>query len=263
MARYVLVTVALLFSFLAHQLGAGQAKQPEPSLLADLQRHASPIAPRGRGPFPVAVLVPGCSGFDETRFAERYRAHTERLLAAGFAVVRVDYLKARSVREACAARDAAIWEPQIAADVGRLVQRLPEALQPDRSRIFVIGWSMGGGGVLTALSTLGQSNPFPFRRAVALYPSCRAARPWNVRLPTLIVLAGLDNIQPTVACDELIKSVGSLTAITVRRFERAHHGFDIIAQPVILEPRDTPTVAANPEAAAEAWDEIVKFLTGA
>ncbi len=263
MARLRLALMALAVGLMASGLGASQTAQPEPNLLRELLRHASPAAPPGRGPFPVVVLVPGCSGFDDTRFAERYRSHWERLLAAGFAVVRVDFLKARSVHEACADRDAGTWEPQIAADIGQVIQHLPEALRADRSRIFVIGWSMGGGGVLTALSMLGQSNSFLFRGAVALYPSCRAVSPWSVGVRTMIVLAGLDNIQPPIACDQLVKSIGNPKSVVVRRFERAHHGFDIMAEPVVLDPRDPPTVAANPGAAAEAWREIIKFLAGA
>ncbi len=246
---------------MASGLGARQTAQPEPNLLPELLRHASPAAPPGRGPFPVVVLVPGCSGFDDTRFAERYRSHSERLLAAGFAVVRADFLKARSVPDACADRAAGTWEPRIAADIGQLIGRLPGTLRADRSRVFVIGWSMGGGGVLVALSTPGQSSPFPFRGAVALYPSCAAVPAWSVRVRTLIVLAGLDNIQPAAVCDQLVKSIGSPTSVVMRRFERAHHGFDIISEPVLLEPQNTPTVAAHPEAAA--GREILKFLGGA
>jgi dienelactone hydrolase len=110
---------------------------------------------------------------------------------------------------------------------------------------------------------LEQSNAFLLKGAVALYPSCRAVSRWSVSVRTLMVLAGLDNIQPAIACDQLVKSIGNPKSVVVRRFERAHHGFDIIAEPVVLDPRDSPTVAANPRAAAEAWDEIITFLGGA
>jgi dienelactone hydrolase len=263
MATRRLGILALALGLLTPGVRAEQSAERVPNLLPELLRYAAPAAPPGRGPFPVALLVAGCSGFEDSRFAERYRAHSERLLNAGFAVARVDYLKARAVREACADRDAGTWEPQIAADIGQLIQHLPEALRADRSRVFVIGWSMGGGGVLAALSTLGQSNATLFRGAVALYPSCRAVSPWSVGVRTFIVLAGLDNIQPPIACDQLVKSTDNPKSVVVRRFERAHHGFDIITEPVVLEPRDSPTVAANPGAAAEAWSEIIKFLAGA
>lgn len=140
-----------------------QSPRPDRSLIADLQRHASPVMPAGTGPFPVAMLVPGCSGFDDARFAERYRVHAKRFLDAGLAIIKVDYLKARNLRDACADRDGGIWEPQIAADIHRLRERLADILRADGSRVAVIGWSMGGGGVLTALSTI----PDRFSRAVA------------------------------------------------------------------------------------------------
>jgi dienelactone hydrolase len=263
MARNQFCIVALALALLANAASARQSTQPAPSPVSELLRHAAAVAPSGDGPFPVALLVPGCSGFDDDRFAERYRLHSDRLHAAGFSVARVDYLKARAVREACADRDVGAWEPQIAADIGQVIQHLPNAVHADRSRIFLIGWSMGGGGVLTALSTLRESNSSPVRAAVALYPSCRAVSQWSPNVRTLLVLAGLDNIQPPVACERLLRSVGNPAAMVVRRFERAHHGFDIIAEPVVREPKDSPTVAANPEAAARAWSEIIGFLGGA
>jgi dienelactone hydrolase len=203
------------------------------------------------------MLVPGCSGFDDGRFAEQYGAHSTRLLRAGFAVLRVDYLKARSVREACAARDAGTWEPQIADDIHQLARILPDDLNADQSRLYAIGWSMGGGGVLQALSL-----PASLRGAVALYPSCRAVRPWNNRIPTLLILAALDTIQPAASCESLVLTIGSPPSIAVRRFERAHHGFDIVRTPVVLEPRETAIVGANPDAATQAWADILRFLNG-
>lgn len=262
MATRQLGIIAVALSLLASEAGGSQSAQPAPSLLPELLRHAAPSAPLGQGPFPVALLVPGCSGFDDARFAALYRAHFERLVRAGFAVARVDYLKARAVREACADRDAGTWEPQVANDIGQMIQHLPAALRGDRSRIFVIGWSMGGGGVLATLSRLRQSNANPFAGAVVLYPSCRAVSPWSVEVRTLMVLAGLDNIQPPVICDQLLKSADNPRSVVVRRFPRAHHGFDIVAEPVVLDPKEPPT-AANPAAAAEAWNEILSFLGGA
>ena len=40
------------------------------------------------------------------------------------------------------------------------------------SDISVIGWSMGGGGVLSAIARLPVDAPSPFRAAVAYYPEC-------------------------------------------------------------------------------------------
>ena len=260
MVRFAIILLAVSVEALSFSVASGQATQSEADVLPQLLRHAQPLAPPGSGPFPVVALVPGCSGFEDGRFVEQYRAYSERLVAAGFAVVRVDYLKARSVVEACADRAAGTWEPRIAGDIGQLIERLPDILRADRSRVFVIGWSMGGGGVLTTLSKLSQANPFPFRGVVALYPSCRAVPAWSSRVPTLIMLAGLDNIQPASACEQLVRSIGSPPSVRMRRFERAHHGFDIMKEPVLREPRAAPTLGANPEAAAAAWRDIFKFL---
>lgn len=257
--RHGIAVVFLALGVAAPDIRARQGP-PQPTSTNELLRHANPVTPSGRGPFPVVMLVPGCSGFDDVRFVEQYRAHSATLLRAGFAVVRVDYLKARSVREACAARDAGTWEPRIAADIHQLARRLPAALNAAGSRLFLVGWSMGGGGVLAALSV--NSSPAPFSGAVALYPSCRAVRPWGSGIRTLIMLAALDTIQPAAACESLVRSIGDPPSIAVRRFERAHHGFDIATAPVILEPRDTAIVAANPDAATQAWTEIVKFISG-
>lgn len=262
MGKNRLTIIGLAVALVAPSVGRTQSTQPAPISWAELMRYVASAAPSGQGPFPLVLFVSGCSGFEDARFADHYRAHSERLLRAGFAVARVDYLKARGVREACADRDAGTWEPRVAADIHEVVQHLPEILRADRARVFVVGWSMGGGAVLAALSTLVPSASSPIAGAVALYPSCRAVSPWRSGVRTLIVLAGLDNIQPALLCDQLVESVGNPASVTVRRFDQAHHGFDIVGEPVIRDSRPSPTVAANPEAAAEAWREIAKFLRG-
>ena len=81
------------------------------------------------------------------------------------------------------------------------------------SDISVIGWSMGGGGVLAAIAGLPAGPAAPFRGRSPTIPCAGAsARRGPSRFPSLMLLAGRDEVSSTPACQDLVKRLGERPA---------------------------------------------------
>jgi dienelactone hydrolase len=208
-------------------------------------------------------MVSGCSGFADARFPTTYASRAAELVRDGFVVGYVDYLAAQGITSACSTAEDARGQPVITLQqVGAYVLaaaadfRLMQDVQDDR--VFAVGWSLGGGGVLAALS-LGSGSS-QLAGAVAFFPVCRDVPTWSDATPALLLLGDLDNIQPPEFCRQLAKNLPATARTTIRSYAKAHHGFDVAELPVITEPQPGPTLGHNPEARAAAWTEMREFL---
>jgi dienelactone hydrolase len=124
----------------------------------------------------------------------------------------------------------------------------------DPSRIFVIGWSYGAGGVLAALKAAPSDSPIA--KAVMYYPVCRGAGPWSANITGLMLLGAADDIAPPALCNGVAQGMQpeKLRAIT---YPNARHGFD---QRGLPEARTSGAPAYNAEAAKASWAAVVEFL---
>jgi dienelactone hydrolase len=130
-----------------------------------LEPHYRAQRPQGPGPFPAILLVPGCGGIAPARLKT-----ADELVRQGDVIVFVDYLSARGLQTACRGE---VTPGDIAADI-RAASAHVTALPHVRSgAIGVVGWSLGGGGVLASLAGSDQASGAPFRTAAAFYPVCR------------------------------------------------------------------------------------------
>lgn len=245
---------------LAARHGITFAPAAAPSGLARLQAALAPhyqvFRPEGPGPFPTVLFISGCSGFAHPRAPLHYDRIAERFRSQGRAVVFADYVRAHGVAEAC----RGVLSPN---DVGDYVLASIAHLrtQPfiDSSRLDVIGWSLGGGGVIAALAA-SEEGELQIRRAVALYPDCTRVEPRVVSIPTLVVLAGRDIVQPPAHCFWAVAQAAFPSArVVVRKYPHAHHGFDMEGLPTKPEA-GLPALAYDEAAATAAWTEISKFL---
>jgi dienelactone hydrolase len=181
----------------------------------------------------------------------------EEFAARGFVVVFVDYLGARG-RERCG---GAIRPHEVAGDILAAVAYARSSPFIRTSEISVIGWSMGGGGLLAAIARLPADTPAPFRAAVAYYPECYGvAWPLQVRVPLLMLLAGLDDVSWTWACQDLIKRLPDGFPAEVRVYPNARHAFDVAELPPLLPWARGGTLGHDPQAAAAAREEVKRFL---
>lgn len=237
----------------ASRLTSRQASWSE--LQSRLQPYYRFQQPQGSGPFPTVLIVPGCSGFSHPRAPNAYASYIERLKDLGHAVFVVDYVSAEGISDACGGRLSSAQVSEYVSAATSYCATLPFV---NRDQIRIIGWSLGGGGLLSALDTI-EAQRIPIRGALALYPVCRDVQPWRSQARTVILLGGLDNIQPPEICQQLVERVPT-GRVVLRLYQGAHHGFDWSELPTRTEHAEQPTLGLNPEAAQAAWKEIIAFL---
>ena len=216
-----------------------------------LEPHYRALRPDGPGPFPAILLVPGCGGIVPARVKT-----AEELRGRGYVVMFVDYLSARGLNTACRGE---VSPDEVAQDIlaaSAHVRSLPY-VRP--GAVGVVGWSLGGAGVLASLIGSGKDAQPPFNAAAAFYPVCRGLQPWKSNVSVLVLLAGLDDIAPPALCDELVRSVGGSFPVEVRTYPEARHSFDMSDLPATMPSRAFPgkTAGYHAEAARQAWSEVL------
>lgn len=232
-------------------LGLAACAADMATLQTRLAPHYRTRRPEGPGPFAAILLVPGCGGITPGRIRT-----AEELQGHGYVVTFVDYLSARGLQTACRGE---VSPDDVALDIraasGHL-RSLPY-VRPDATG--VVGWSLGGAGVLASLSQSGTDVHPPFRVAAAFYPPCAGLQPWKTHVPALILLAGLDDIAPPAACDALARRVGVGVPLDVRTYPEARHSFDMSGLATMVPSRAFPgrTTGYNAEAARQAWSEVL------
>lgn len=220
---------------------------------------------------PTVVAIPGCSGvslnspqsdqgrpghLDDVLFRLHYPSMAERLRDRGFAVLLVDLLNAEGVVNACSGE---IPAPTIAHYITAAINLARNQAFVDGSRIFVLGWSMGGGGLVAWLSDAGIAQS-RVRGAIAVYPGCGGREPIEADIPLLMLLGSADDIAEPEECEELVARSPSRHLITVKSYEGARHGFDIEDAPEVLDIGNGMTVGYQKHAAEAAWQETLAFL---
>lgn len=234
--------------------GAPESRTEQSALRAALLPHYRIYRPNSEGPFATVLFVAGCSGFEHPRAPMHYHAVAERFRAAGRAVVFADYVKARGLAEAC----RGVLSP---TEVGSYVVAAVAHLRTQSfvgSRLDIVGWSLGGGGVLAALASYPEMGR-NVRAAVALYPDCSGLKGWQAPVPTLVIFAGKDLVQPPARCHLITQAVTPGARVQLRTFPEAHHGFDMQGLPSVPLP-GLPALAYDAAAASAAWVEIARFL---
>jgi dienelactone hydrolase len=228
--------------------------------------------PEGVGPFPTLIAFPGCSGIafqdpvaeashadlrdDDRLFRNHYPQAAERLQAEGFAVLLIHVHGAEGLVTAC---NGQIRTERIAEYITEAVRWAAELDFVDKTRIHVIGWSMGGRGVLTWLNST-QSEATPVRSVIGVYAGCADQQSLTTHVPLLLLLGGADDIADPRVCERLLAQSASASEITVHVYPGARHGFDVSAAPPVLDIGSGMTIGYQQAAAGAAWREIFAFL---
>ena len=230
------------------------------------------FVPLGPGPFPTLIAIPGCSGIafsdpiqeanhpalreDDRLFRGHYPHAAERLRREGFAVLLIHVHAAEGLVTACGGE---ISGDRLAAYIDESVSWAEGLDFVDQSRIHVIGWSMGGRGVLAWLHGP-RSGTAVVRSAIAVYAGCGGQEPLLNPVPLLMLLGGADDIAVPSECEELVAQSDTRPMITVRSYPGARHGYDIEGAPPVLEIGNGLTIGYQQAAAEATWREIFAFL---
>jgi dienelactone hydrolase len=180
----------------------------------------------------------------------------ERLRGRGFAVVLVDYLSAEGVANTCGRE---ISHERVGEYVGASLEFARNLPTTDSQRLFVIGWSHGGAGVIAWLQALGTDDSRAVG-AVAVYPECDSRGPWRSAMPLLVLLGEADDIALPERCDRIARQLLEGTDLQIHRYAGGRHGFDMTEGPEVLDLGGGMTLGRNDEAGAAAWSEIFRFL---
>jgi len=228
--------------------------------------------PSDEGRFKTLIAMPGCSGIssddrtaeqsnpqlgeDDLLFRRHYRYVAEQLMAEGFVVLLVNIQAAEGLLTACA---DPINGERIAEYINEAVAWASELPFVDSDNIHLIGWSMGGGGVLKWLHGP-RSEATSVRSAVVVYPNCSRHTTLTIPMPVLMLLGGSDDIAIPSVCEELVDSVPINQLVTVVNYPGARHGYDIQGAPPILDCCGGRTIGYQQVAADASWQAILKFL---
>lgn len=227
--------------------------------------------PSGPGRFPTVIAIPGCSGVSlngpatdsgrpadeaDRLFRRHYPRMAERLQAHGYATILVDYLTAEGVENACGRE---ISHERVGEYIQASITLALKQPFADPERLFVVGWSHGGGGLLAWLQAQGSAEPM-VAGVVGIYPECDTRGPWSTPIPVLLLLGTADDISLPERCDRIAGGLPSQANLLVERYQGGRHGFDLTEGPEMLELGGGFTVGRNDAAGRAAWRKVFWFL---
>lgn len=231
----------------------GKVSKTIKNLQRSLPKHIRLLIPPAENPLPLVVWASGCSGFFHPRAPWHFLERSQHIISAGYAIAFVDYVSAAGLKSACAGEMSIEQVGKYLVEAIRSLKGHPEL---DLKRIVLLGGSLGGGGVLSALSVKGIEMQMPIA-ALSIYPACIGLKSWNLEVPVWVWFAGGDRITPLSKCQPAIKNAGG--TVNTHTFPDVQHAFDMKGLPTKLEPEQA-AIAYNDEAATQLWERVNDVL---
>lgn len=188
--------------------------------------------PASRG---TVIALHGCGGLYATtgsrkgQLNARHQAMADLLVAEGYNAVFPDSLTSRGETELCTQKTGSrkIDQTERRADVLGTLAWVAAQPWAQPNRIALLGWSHGGGAVLSATDSTRsdvRSQAVKPAVAVAFYPGCTAASKsgYKPSAPLVLMLGEKDDWTPPGPCIALGKDVGA----EVNVFADSYHDFD-------------------------------------
>jgi dienelactone hydrolase len=184
-----------------------------------------------RKKFPVVILLHACGGING-RSQNDLARWGNFLLKNGYGILSVDHLGSRNVRSNCSP-GAPLGSSTLLKDVYSAIAFLSEQPEVDKSRIFTLGFSLGGmtSGALASPERYKQlGNNVPRPRAVAglyggCYPSVRFLE-GDGDIPVLWLVGGKDYEAPPLSCAGAISALKAKGLMTFHTYPDATHCWD-------------------------------------
>ena len=220
----------------------------------------------GDGPFAALVLLYSCQGITGT-----VEDWADQLAAWGYLTLLVDSYGPRRHAPNCNSYEAIESVDQTFDAIGAL-KYLRQRKDVDSGQIGLIGWSIGGSKVLSALNQIGVQNLYPdkFAYGIAFYPNCLTASGPFIG-PLLMLIGGQDDWTTAARCVSLRDAnAGSVHPMDLQIFPDSFHFFDdpdmgpvryrAEAENREKNPTRGVTWGYNPAARNAAQDTIRQFL---
>jgi len=178
---------------------------------------AALFEPEGAGPFPVVIILSGCTGVGpDAGIVRRVNAD---YLPKGIATLVVDSFTPRGITEACS-------DPNLDAvryrvkDAYAAMSWLSARSEIDSKHIFLQGYSHGA---ITAIAAIDAEWPAThqqkFAGVIAFYPYCFSSSKFSV--PTIILVGELDDWTPAELCEGIVDK----TNVEITVYPKALHAF--------------------------------------
>ena len=274
--RSLVLAVAFL-SCLAHARPPERVEIPTAGLSSSPEPLVGHLFLPEKPPRAAIVMLHGCGGAYAGSGAlnSRHAMWGEYLQGIGYAVLMLDSFTSRGLREICTVKNAerTIKEADRVGDAYAAHAFLRTRLGLDSKRIGLLGWSHGGGTVLSAIARK-PVNASPFAAAVAFYPGCRtrAARAdaFHPYAPLVVLIGEADDWTPAAPCKMLIDTVAARgEPASIVLYPGAYHDFDSPGLKALRVRTEVPngtrpgegvTVAPNPQAREDAKLRVKAFF---
>ncbi len=263
--RSILCCAGMLIAWM---MSAGVRAEPVTIPAGDVALTSELLTPPGPGPFPAVIALHGCGGLytkSGTRLTARHRDWSERLVAAGFAVLLLDSFTARGLTQICTGDHRPVTPALRADDVRHALAWIATQQRFDPKRIVLLGWSHGAMTVLWTLRPGFLDAGIKPVTAFAFYPGCREiARQadWRPSLPLTVLIGGADDWTQPAPCRDL----AARTGFKYIEYPGAYHDFDAPGMPVHVRKRLSAVrsgeahLGTDPAARAAAITEVMTTL---
>jgi dienelactone hydrolase len=270
-----LAVLAILFGI--PRLAAGVDVVSVPSLDGKLQLPGYWFPAAVTEPRPAIISLHGCGGLldDKGRLSRNRHRIAEYLNVEKMHMLAIDSFTPRKERSICETPTSkrSIQHEDRRADVFAAIQWLARRPDVDPRRIALVGYSHGGGTVLSVLDRTDKvvrAQPIQPRAGIAFYPACtRYFQMWNYELsvPLLLMIGALDDWTSPYACVELhakVRRAQPDATFELIVYPDSHHGFDGLGPLTIRTGLPTrsgwATVSGNPQARDQALRRMFDFL---
>ena len=217
--------------------------------------------PKGKGPFPVVILLHPCGGLDEVVLTT-LQGHSRELLSSGFATLILDSYGSRNLTggKMCSNR---LYRSDIRYGIRRddafnAMAALQRHANISKENIFLLGLSDGGSAAL--LSAKGGRVDH-FRAITSYYPDCGkllGGVGYVYKSPIIVFVGEKDDWTPPAECIKS-KSPGVVAGaeFEVISYPNAYHGFD---QPRPMRKVLGYTMAYDREATVDSRKRYIEFF---
>jgi dienelactone hydrolase len=212
--------------------------------------------PRGRGPFPVVMILHGCDGV-----SSHSRGWAKLVARWGYATFLVDSYTRREQQNIC--QDVSVVPVRARAqDIAEGAAYLRTVSSIDPKRIGALGLSHGASAALEAARSNGRANGHrnsdPLQAMISYYPWCpREAQP--LATDVLILIGAADDWTPSQRCVDLVARYETIDGRRpmLKVYPDATHAFEIRAPDRVDFGHPEKF---HPEAAADAIKLTRQFL---